>query len=784
MPLVIITLAWLTGIFLQAQLPLPLPALAAVAVLGPAAGIVLRRRRDPGLKPRVMLAGAAVCALALGALRYQAAQPAIDGHAPAAYNDQGTVTLEGVVADEPAVSDARVLLRVRVETLKPDGPAPRRAVAGLVLVQAPRYPEYAYGDRLRVRGELLTPPESDDFSYKEYLARQGVYSLMQRPQIERVANGQGAPLMAALLAAKARMRTAVAGLLPEPEASVLTGILIGDDNGIPADLAAAFSATGTTHVLAISGFNVTIIAGVLMALAKRTVGERLGAPLAILALLVYTVFVGASASVVRATIMGILIILAQRLGRDTFALNSLALAALVMTALNPLTLWDAGFVLSAGATLGLVLYVEPLTALCRSALLRVLPESAAERVLAVIGDGLIVTTAAQITTTAYIVYTFRRLSIITLPVNFLVLPVQPPLMLWGGAAALAALVWRPAGQVLAAVSWVFITWTVRVVEAGAAVPGASAGFDYVPPAWVWAYYALLFGLTALPERGRAWLKEHLRATSVLLALVVGAVLLWTAVPLLPDGRLHVTMLNVEDGSAVLIQTPEGRRILVDGGPRASTLLSQVGRRLSWWDRRIDVVVLSNPKPTRLAGLVGVLERYDVGYMLTNGEDDTPTWAALTEALAARGIAHGAALAGGRIDTGDGVVVTLYNAAPANAERFADDQSLVVRVTYGDVSFVLPSDITEEGELTLLRTVPPATVLLAARNGTAEATGEAWLRALAPSAVAISVRPGERAFSPDPQVLRRLGALPVWRTDEHGGVEWATDGAGVWVAGER
>jgi competence protein ComEC len=264
-----------------------------------------------------------------------------------------------------------------------------------------------------------------------------------------------------------------------------------------------------------------------MALAKRTVGERLGAPLAILALLVYTVFVGASASVVRATIMGILIILAQRLGRDTFALNSLA--ALVMTALNPLTLW-------------------------------------------------------------------------------------------GGAAALAALVWQPAGQALAAVSWVFITWTVRVVEAGAAVPGASAGFppncgglrDYVPSAWVWAYYVLLFGLTALPERRRAWLKAHLRATSVLLTLVVAAVLLWTAVPLLPDGRLHVTVLNVEDGSEVLIQTPDGRRILVDGGPRASTLLSQVGRRLPWWDLRIDVVILTNPKPTRLTGLLGVLERYDVG----------------------------------------------------------------------------------------------------------------------------------------------------------------------------
>jgi competence protein ComEC len=229
------------------------------------------------------------------------------------------------------------------------------------------------------------------------------------------------------------------------------------------------------------GFNFAIVAGVLGGLARRAVGERRGVFVALVGIALYAILVGANAAVVRAAIMSGLVLVARRLGRTTYALTSLAFATLAMTFVNPYTLWDAGFMLSATATLGLVLYADPLERAARALFARRLSEAAVERIVGVVGDALIVTTAAQITTTPYIVYTFRRLSLITLLVNFLVLPAQPPVMLWGGAGLLVGLAWLPAGQAIASVAWLCLAYTNRVIEVLADVPLATLDLDYVAP---------------------------------------------------------------------------------------------------------------------------------------------------------------------------------------------------------------------------------------------------------------------------------------------------------------
>ncbi len=306
--------------------------------------------------------------------------------------------------------------------------------------------------------------------------------------------------------------------------------------------------------------------------------------------------------------------------------------------------------------------------------------------------------------------------------------------------------------------------------------------------WVWAYYALLIGVTAAPAgwraRAAAFVKERLTATAAASGLAVVALLAWTAVPFLPDGRLHVTVLNVEGGSSVLVVTPGGARILVDGEPRASTTLSQLGQRLPWWDKRLDLVILSSPSPERLGGLLGVLERYDVGVVIVNGQDPgSPAYAQLVALLAARGIRHEAATET-VLRTGDGVTFTLLNAAKDEGQRTKDDDALIVHIAYGRVSFLLPSDITAKRETELAQRVPPATVLLAGRGGAKDATSQAWLDAVGPSAVVISVQPDARTVLPDPEVLNRLVFYPVWRTDEVGTVEWVTDGTELSVQGTR
>ena len=136
---------------------------------------------------------------------------------------------------------------------------PAHTVKGLVLVQAPPFTGFRYGDRVRAEGKLQTPTSTDEFDYREYLARQGVYSLMARPSVQVLARDEGCAPLVRLYAFKARAKNVIAQILPEPQASLLTGILLGDDSGLPKRVQDAFRTTGTSDIVAISSYNVTIL---------------------------------------------------------------------------------------------------------------------------------------------------------------------------------------------------------------------------------------------------------------------------------------------------------------------------------------------------------------------------------------------------------------------------------------------------------------------------------------------------------------------------------------------
>jgi competence protein ComEC len=427
MTLVYLAVAWLAGIALAKTISLPwqaLPVLALAAFLG----LLLWRDDAPG-GSRVWLGALCILMLALGAGRFLLAVPRFGETALATYNNVGWVTLEGVVVGEPDEREHYTNLRVQAERLTlPDGT--ERESEGLALVKADRYPLRRYGDRVRVEGLLETPPVFEEFSYREYLARQGIHSLIRRAQVTLLAENQASPLRYHLFAFKRYAQSTIARILPEPQAALLTGILLGVETGIPSDLMDDFAATGATHIIVISGFNITIVAGIFAGLARRLFGQRRAVWIAIAGVVVYTIFVGASAAVVRAALMGLLYLWGRHLGRAAFAPASLAAAAIGMTALNPYTLWDVGFQLSFAATMGLVFYTEPLEQVFERALTRITSLERAKQIVGLVSDALIVTLAAQITTTVIILNYFGRLSLITLLTNFLILPAQPGVRLW------------------------------------------------------------------------------------------------------------------------------------------------------------------------------------------------------------------------------------------------------------------------------------------------------------------------------------------------------------------
>jgi competence protein ComEC len=782
-------MAFLGGILVGAGLNWPMRLWlglgGALVVLALAGRRAHPRLRIPGLRlsrpPPLPFTVLFLAALA-GGVRYQAAQPRLEPGFIAWYNDTGNeMVVVGVVRQPADRRDTYVNVQVAVERARPAQDIFHTAVRGTLLARLPPQGDWRYGDRLVLRGVLETPPADEAFSYRDYLARRGVYSLMPDASAALLESGQGQPFLAAVYALQSRALESVYSLYPDPEASLLAGILLGVETGIPRPVQEAFQATGASHVIAISGFNITILAGLFMAAFGRILGPRPGALAAALGIGAYTLLVGADAAVVRAAIMGGLALLARQVGRRQAALNSLAFTAALMALAHPLILWDVGFQLSFAATLGLVLYADPLAQAFIGLAARRLPEEQARRLAGPAGEYLLFTLAAQATTLPVTAYHFGRLSWTALLVNPLILPAQPAVMVLGGLAVLLELVWLPLGRLAAALAWPFVAYTIRVVEACAALPGGVLFLGPVELPLAAGFYALLLGATLAAVRAgpqaRAWMAS-LRPGLALTGLALVTVLTWRAALAAPDGHLHLTVLDVGSGDGLLIESPTGRYVLVDGGPRASLLSSALGRRLPPGRRRLDYVVVAAPYEGQVGALAQAWERFPPERVLWAGPPQASRPArALQAALAQAGVPVAQAEAGQALSLGGGAWLRVLAVGRRGA---------VLLLEYGRFRALLPMGLDFEllGSLDSGRAVGPVSALLLAESGYAPLNPAEWLANLQPRVALLSVAAGDWQGLPSRETLAALQGYPLLRTDRKGWIELESDGERMWVAVER
>ena len=434
---------------------------------------------------------------------------------------------------------------------------------------------------------------------------------------------------------------ALTRVLPEPEAGLAAGILIGLRDRVDRDLAAAFTTAGVSHVVAISGWNIAIVAAAIGAMAGR-LGRRRRSVVTIVAIVAYVAFAGASASVVRAALMAGVVLLARETGRAGRAAAALGWAATLLLITDPSLISDAGFQLSSLATAGLIAWATPLTAWIESIGRGRLPHWLAE--------SLGVSMAAQAATLPIILVSFGRLAILSPIVNLLVVPLVAPAMAAGilalaGGLALGAGVPSILGAVVAAPGWVILRILVMVVQTTAGLPFASV--TLVPPFDVAAAGVATAGLRrghlvapqaaapgprrpaalrrpapdpaqrrirppTIPDTGR-----RARRAAVA-ALIVAVAVAGSVVAARPTASPRVSILDVGQGDAILVEGSRGGRLLIDGGPDPDRLLVALDRRIPPWDRRIDALILSHPHEDHVAGLALLLERYHVSRVFEPG----------------------------------------------------------------------------------------------------------------------------------------------------------------------
>jgi len=717
-----------------------------------------------------------------GAWWFQLRQPNIDAFHIAFYNDRDyELLVTGTLTEPPDLRDTYSNLKLNVEAV--DSGSGDMPAWGTVLVRTSALADYEYGQRVRVRGSLKTPPENEEFSYREYLAQQGIHSYTSSMELTILPGNGGDFFFRQVYKLKARLLENTYRLYHDPEASLLAGILLGVDTGLSRKLQDAFKNTGTAHIIAISGFNIALIAGIFFSIFKNLLGEKPGAAAAILGIFLYTLLVGTDAAVVRAAIMGSLSLLARQLGRRSHGLNALAVVAFIMALFNPLVIWDVGFQLSFFATLGLVLYAEPFSNFTNNLFSRLFKQDTSV-FTRMVNEYFVLTIAAQLTTLPIMAYHFKRISLISFVANPFILPVQPAVMVLGGSAVFASLVSFPLGQIIAWFAWPFAAFTIRIVEFFDRIPHGSI-FLGDSSLWLAAgFYILLFAVTF----GRDEIRKRFNAlaapmrdialTTTLAFLFACAIMIWHASATTGDGQLHITFLEAGSADAVLIQTPEGRNMLINGGGSVSKLSDELGRRLPFFSRKLDWLIIASTQDEQLAALPRVVERYPPENILWSGNVQASFPAqALDKYFSEQKLPLSRAEVGQKLWMGDQAWVEV---------KAVGARGSVLLVKYKNFQAMLPIGLSE-GMLEAFEygnAIDKVDVLLLADAGYAPSNPPDLIENLNPQLTVLSVAAGDPNGLPSQEVLDALDGYSLLRTDRSGWITVITDGEAMRVQTEH
>jgi competence protein ComEC len=711
-----------------------------------------------------------------GCLWYQARS--LSGSAPAGI---GPIELQVLVTSEPRLTKGRWAFTGKVESA---GDRPSRLRAAVYLTEdAGLAPEY--GDRLKLSGNWRKPSPARNpggFDYREYLEHQEVSGVLSAGQAQLLDRAGGNRITSGLVIPSRRyLRDLTSRYLKGDEAALMLGLLLGERQDLSQPVKDAFSDTGTTHVLAVSGLHVVLVAFIIfLVLRASQLPKRWAAGGTMAGLVFYTLLTGSPPSIVRATIMSSAVIVGTMFERQGSGLNMLGLSGLAILAFWPPALFDVGFQLSYAATFGILTLTRPIQGL----LSRITPQPQVNEWLLM---PLAVSAAAQLATTPLLALHFHRIPLVSLAANLAVVPLTNMLLALGLSMALLNLAspWlaAPLAAAAYAVGWI----TLRLVEMFSKWSWATVAWPR-PEAIQISAYLLALLLAFRWTRLGSWRKVALAGM-----LLSANAVVWSRALARPAG-LEVFFLDVGQGDAAVVRFPNGHIMAIDAGNGGA---GQGGRAVYDYGRnavvpflrfmgagKIDRFLVTHADADHCGGLASVLKAVKVERLTT-----TRHWCDKTlyqEALAI------AAARGTRVDSLCGYD-TLEGIWPVRGFVYSrpdtvdngNETSLVCYLEYGDRSFFFTGDMGPElqGHLVRQGLLPRCTVLKVPHHGAGHNNGPGLAEAVRPETAVISVGEFNRFGHPSPQAVENYSKIGtrIMRTDLGGAVTVRCDGEGFRVS---
>lgn len=700
-----------------------------------------------------------------------------------------TVSIRGIVDEPPRVAagtagEWSVRYRVRVDSLTSAAasPLPQTVQGGVALTvrQDGPIPAAVDGDRVFVSGKLRAlhfyqnPGQPDR---RAALAAQGVDArLSTLPGSFRVIRHSASDSLQGRLARwREHLRQKLLTAMPEPDAALIMGMLFGGYDGIDRQTVRDFAATGIVHILSVSGAHIALLAGAVFWLAGRLrLRQGWAAAIAAATLLGYGFLCGFSAPVIRSVIMGLITMAALALERRASAKRALALAVLAMLVYQPYNLFDISFQLSVGCTAGL-LYLQPILLQWLSS---GLPKSVAQAMAA--------TLSAQLAVIPFLAWYFGTFPVISLFANLLVAPLLEAVILLGLFATVLAGALEPMARLVFVGLSLLLGLGVELNRFLSRLPGGTLQLPAMGIAASAAYYAGLLWACGFTEKWGLsplvfWRQARRHACAYGAAgLLLAFGLSWF---ILRSGPLQLHFIDVGQGDATLIITPNRRAILVDAGGALGVQNDfDVGERVvvpylrHVGVNQIDWLILTHNHQDHAGGAAAVAAFVGVRQALLHQEEPVPAAILrLQQAMQFRNLHSPDELAEIELD---GVRMQLLQAGEAAASASENGRSTVVRLIYGRHQFLLTGDLEGESEKKLMQQSQlTATVLKVGHHGGRKSSQAAFLQQVAPQYAVVSVGADNRFGHPAPETVQRIRQLPAMllRTDQDGAVVFRSDG---------
>ncbi len=710
---------------------------------------------------------------------------------------EATVTLWGQVDQPPEnlTYGTRFVLAVDSAARTHDSRRVRGSVQ--VLLGKPRYGESAVfptlrtGDRVEITGDLRPVSRKRnpaDFDYGAYLFRLGIRGTMNIYNDEGIAflGSDASPIDDLVTESRKHVRTTIGRFVRgEENQSVLFALILADRRGIDSETLTTFTETGLMHLLAVSGLHVLLVGLLLYRLLKPVLGrlhlswrqvEFSRAAITLAVLLLYLLVTGGTVSVQRAFIMTAVWIGATLLQRQTDALNTLGVAAVIILLIRPVALFDVGFQLSFAAV-GALVTLAPL-------MNGIIPEAWQRRpAIRWVANMIVVSTAATLGTAPVLLYHFGRLPFAGLLLNLPAIPATA-IALFGGLFTVISSRLPLVADAFAAIAELGSSVLLMTSETGSQHLGWAIVDGFVRE--VWLVVGMVLGLIALAM----WKHPRTRWGLVSIALACLVASLWIGVAR-GDAtpRLDVVFLDVGQGDATLIALPNGRHVLVDTGIRdpytdqgMRTVLPHLRR---YGIRRLEAVVLTHPDADHFGGVFSVMEEIDVGQFVYNGHQrENEFWLAALHVADSLGVPVQIVQAGDTLGLDANVRIRVLHPADS-PEPWEDgnDGSVVMRLEYGITSFLLTGDVEAFGESEMVGRygdLLASTVVKVGHHGSRTSSTAAFVDASSDTSTTyavVSVARRNRYDLPNEEPLARWEATgaEVLQTAHEGAIWLRSDG---------